>query len=155
MNSTDFLQDSVFLKELDNLRIKEQYVRLTILTWGEEPIVEIQGKATSGSLNLDGNSSLRRTSNFSMFAEEQENDLTNIDQNLSINRKLKLELGFKNEINPKYGDIVWFPLGIFVIAAVSLSHQNSGVTINISLKDKMCLLNGDLGGVIPAAVTFS
>ena len=155
MNSTDFLQDSVFLKELDNLRIKEQYVRLTILTWREEPIVEIQGKATSGSLNLDGNSSLRRTSNFSMFAEEQENDLTNIDQNLSINRKLKLELGFKNEINPKYGDIVWFPLGIFVIAEVSLSHQNSGVTINISLKDKMCLLNGDLGGVIPAAVTFS
>ena len=55
-----------------------------------------------------------------------------------------------------YGDIVWFPLGIFVIFDPSISHQvQQGVTISISLKDKMCLLNGDAGGVIPASVTFS
>ena len=48
------------------------------------------------------------------------------------------------------------PLGIFVIFDPSISHQvQQGVTISISLKDKMCLLNGDAGGVIPASVTFS
>lgn len=174
----DFLKDKVFLDKLDNQRIKEQYVRLTVLSWNEDPIIEIQGKAISGSLNLDGNSSLRRTANFTMFAEEKENDLTRINQDLSINRKVKLEIGFLNNIPPlmydtidqqtkipthhivnyqqKYGKIVWFPLGIFVIFDPNISHQvGSGVTISLTLKDKMCLLNGDAGGVIPAAVTFS
>ena len=174
----DFLKDKVFLEKLDNARIKQQYVRLTVLSWTEDPIVEIQGKAISGSLNLDGNSSLRRTANFTMFAEEKENDLTRINEDLSINRKVKLEIGFLNNISSfmydtveeqtnivthhtvdyqqKYGDIVWFPLGIFVIFDPSISHQvGTGVTISLTLKDKMCLLNGDAGGVIPAAVTFS
>ena len=174
----DFLKDKVFLDKLDKERIKQQYVRLTVLSWQEDPIAEIQGKAISGSLNLDGNSSLRRTANFTMFAEEKENDLTRINQDLSINRKVKLEIGFLNRIpvfmydtveeetnivthhtvnyQEKYGDIIWFPLGIFVIFDPNISHQvGTGVTISLTLKDKMCLLNGDAGGVIPASVTFS
>jgi hypothetical protein len=54
-----------------------------------------------------------------------------------------------------YGDIVWFPLGIYVIFNPNVSHSASGVTISIQLRDKMCLLNGDAGGVIPAATTFN
>ena len=174
----DFLKDQYFLKQLDELRLKEQFVRLTVLSWTEEAVSEIQGKAISGSLTLDGTSSVRRTASFTMFAEQKENDLSHIDQDLSINRKVKLEIGFRNTVptymydtrdektheithhyvNYKelYGDIVWFPLGIFVIFDPSISHQvQQGVTISISLKDKMCLLNGDAGGVIPASVTFS
>lgn len=174
----DFLKDQYFLKQLDELRLKEQFVRLTVLSWTEEAISEIQGKAISGSLTLDGTSSVRRTASFTMFAEQKENDLSHIDQDLSINRKVRLEIGFRNTVptymydtrdektheithhyvNYKelYGDIVWFPLGIFVIFDPSISHQvQQGVTISISLKDKMCLLNGDAGGVIPASVTFS
>ena len=174
----DFLKDQYFLKQLDELRLKEQFVRLTVLSWTEEAVSEIQGKAISGSLTLDGTSSVRRTASFTMFAEQKQNDLSHIDQDLSINRKVKLEIGFRNTVptymydtrdektheithhyvNYKelYGDIVWFPLGIFVIFDPSISHQvQQGVTISISLKDKMCLLNGDAGGVIPASVTFS
>ena len=174
----DFLKDQYFLKQLDELRLKEQFVRLTVLSWTEEAVSEIQGKAISGSLTLDGTSSVRRTASFTMFAEQKENDLSHIDQDLSINRKVRLEIGFRNTVptymydtrdektnevthhyvNYKelYGDIVWFPLGIFVIFDPSISHQvQQGVTISISLKDKMCLLNGDAGGVIPASVTFS
>lgn len=174
----DFLKDQYFLKQLDELRLKEQFVRLTVLSWTEEAVSEIQRKAISGSLTLDGTSSVRRTASFTMFAEQKENDLSHIDQDLSINRKVRLEIGFRNTVptymydtrdektnevthhyvNYKelYGDIVWFPLGIFVIFDPSISHQvQQGVTISISLKDKMCLLNGDAGGVIPASVTFS
>ena len=174
----DFLKDQYFLQQLDQQRVKEQYVRLTVLSMDEEVISQIQGKAISGSLNLDGSSSVRRTANFSMFAEQKENDLTHIDQDLSINRKVRLEIGFKNTIpiymydtraditnevthhfvnyREKYGQIVWFPLGVYVIFDPSISHQvQDGVTISISLKDKMCLLNGNAGGVIPASVTFS
>ena len=174
----DFLNDKHFLQEIDNARVKQQYVRMTILSWDEEPIAEIQGKAISGSVNISSTSNVRRTSSFSMFAEQKENDLTKIDQQLSINRKVKLQLGFLNNIHEylydttddqtgrithhtinyqdTYGDIVWFPLGIYVIFDPQISHQvDNGVTISISLEDKMSLLNGDAGGVLPAAVTFS
>ena len=172
----EFLKDQVFLDQLDSLKIKDQYVRLTILSWEEEPIGEIQGKTTSGSLNLNGSSSLRRTANLTLFAEEKDNDLTQIDQDLSINRKIKLEIGFLNTVPnykyfltnerngvvepyeidyvEKYGEIIWFPLGIFVIFDPNISHGINGVTISVSLKDKMCLLNGDAGGVIPASTEF-
>lgn len=175
---TDFLQDRIFLDQLDKERIKQIFVKITVLTWKEQPIAEIQGKAISGSLNLDGHSSLRRTANFQMFAEEKDNDLTRINEDLSINRKIKLEIGFTNTIpeymydtvddttkiithhtvnyQNEYGKIVWFPLGIFVIFDPVISHQvGTGATISLTLKDKMCLLNGDAGGIIPASVIFS
>lgn len=53
-----------------------------------------------------------------------------------------------------YGEIIWFPLGIYVMFNPGLSHSLSGVTISLQLRDKMSLLNGDAGGVITSAVTF-
>lgn len=172
----DFLKDQVFLDQLDSLKLKEQFVRFTILDYHENPIKEIQGRVTSGSLNLNGMSSLRRTANLSLFAEEKENDLTQIDDDLSINRKIKLEIGFINNVpdyiyqvydqitditslqtinyREKYGDIIWFKLGIFIIFDPNISHNTNGVSISVSLKDKMCLLNGDAGGVLPASTEF-
>ena len=52
-------------------------------------------------------------------------------------------------------DIVWFPVGLFVIVQPSFSHNTGSCTISLSCKDKMCLLNGELGGSFPAPVTFS
>lgn len=171
-----FLQDKVFLDQLDNLRVKEQFIKITVLSWKEQEIQEIQGRVINGSLNIDGNSSLRRTANLTVFAEEQINDLTQIDEILSINRKVRLELGIVNTVpnrtyskadesgklnyyeidyRKKYGNIIWFPLGVFVMFDPNISHSTTGVTISVNLKDKMCLLNGDAGGVIPAAVEFS
>ena len=38
-----------------------------------------------------------------------------------------------------------------MIATAAISHSVSGITLNLSFKDKMCLLNGDCGGTIPAS----
>ena len=172
--AAEFLRDQVFLDALDHLRVKEEFIRITALSWDEQPINQIQGKIINGSMNIDGQSSVRRTGNLTMFAEETQNDLTQLDQDLAINRKIKIEKGILNtvpnnvysyyegdelktaEVDYKqlYGEIVWFPLGIFVVFDPNLSHSTTGVTISISFKDKMCLLNGDAGGVIPASVEF-
>jgi len=37
----------------------------------------------------------------------------------------------------------------------SIAHGLDGITISMQLKDKMCLLNGDLGGEIHSSVEFS
>ena len=176
MNNYNFLQDKRFLQQLDRLRIKEQFVKITVLNWKEEPLKQIQGIAINGSVNLDGSSSMRRTASLSIFAEEKENNLANIDSLFSINKKCFLEVGIINKVpmynhvvkdehgnisnniinyQNLYGNIVWFPLGLFIMFNPSLSHSLEGVTINMQLKDKMCLLNGDLGGQIHSSVEFS
>lgn len=48
-----YLQDSDFLKEMDLLHLSEQYVKITILDWQEDPIQDIQGIVTGGNINLD------------------------------------------------------------------------------------------------------
>lgn len=164
-----FLSDTHFLSQLDKISVKEEYVRITVLDWRENPIQEIQGIVINGSVNLDGNSSMRRTASLTVFAEQQKNDLQNINSLFAINKKCKIEKGIKNTVPPyyneptnefvdyqeAYGDIVWFPLGIYVMFNPAISHQMTGVNISMQLKDKMCLLNGDLGGQIHSPVEFS
>lgn len=154
-NNYPYLKDSSFLKSFDSIRNKEQYVKITVLNFEEKPIQAIEGRITGGTLNLDGNSAVRRTCNLSMVATDYENDLTNINNLLSINKKIELEIGFLNTTTYYTNfDIIWFPLGVFVITAPSISHATDGVNISLQLKDKMCLLNGECGGILPASVTF-
>ena len=150
-----YLTDSAFLKIIDEQRIKEQFVKITVLDWNENPIQDIQGKVISGNLNLDASSSMRRTCNLTMYTEDTENDITSVNRLISINKKVNIEIGFINSTDyyTDY-DIIWFPLGVYVIINPSISHSTSGTVISLQLKDKMCLLNGECGGVIPASVVF-
>ena len=142
----EYSNDKEFLELIDNEHLKEQYVKITILDWLEEPIQEIQGIVTGGNLNLDGNSNVRRTTNLSCYIDKAENaNVTNLDNLFSINKKMFLEIGCLNITN-KYINhkIIWFPQGIFVMIAPSLSHSTGGTSLQVSLRDKMCLLNGEM-----------
>lgn len=151
-----YLKDSVFLKKFDELKLKEQYVKLIVLTFDEMPIQEIQGKVTGGNLTLDGSSGMRRTGSLSMIADEYENDLTDTKHLLSINKKVEVLIGFINTTDEyKEYDMIWFPQGIYVIISPNISHSSDGVNISLTLHDKMALLNGECGGTLPASVTFN
>ena len=151
-----YLKDSIFLKKFDELKLKEQYVKLIVLTFDEMPIQEIQGKVTGGNFTLDGSSGMRRTGNLSMIADEYENDLTDTKHLLSINKKVEVLIGFINTTDEytEY-DMLWFPQGTYVIISPNISHNNSGVNISLTLHDKMALLNGECGGTLPASVVFN
>ena len=151
-----YLQDSAFLSMVDTLQIKEQYVKITILDWLENPIQEVQGLVTGGNGNLDGNSAMRRSCNLQVYIPNEElSNITNVNNLFSINKKIYLEIGFKNTTNYyKEYPILWYPQGLYVIINPSLSHSSSGVTLSLQLKDKMCLLNGDCGGTISASTQF-
>lgn len=152
-----YLKDSIFLKDFDEMKLKEQFVKITVLNFIDEtPIQEIQGKVTGGSISFDGSSAMRRTGNINFIADEYENNLTTTKNLLSINKKVELLIGFKNNTN-KYQnfDILWFPIGVYVIINPNISHGESGINISLTLHDKMALLNGECGGVLPASVTLS
>lgn len=151
----EYLKNSAFLKKMDEMPLKEQFVKIIILDFLENPITEIQGKVTSGSINLNGSSAVRRTANLSMVADDANNDITSVNNLLSINKKIKLEIGFTNMTSDyQQYPIIWFPLGVYVIITPSITHNNTGINISLQLKDKMCLLNGDCGGTLPASITF-
>ena len=101
----DFLQDKDFLNKIDTIPLKEQFVRITILSWKEEIIQEIQGRVISGNVNLSSSSIVRRTDSLTLFDPDQRNELTNIDQLIYINKKVKIELGIVNTIT-EYTDII-------------------------------------------------
>jgi len=112
----------------------------------------ITGKTISANINIDGKSAVRRTANLSFVMEDNDPDAQAL---LQLNKKIYLEIGYENVTN-KYKEfpIIWFPLGMYVITALSFSHNLSGMTFNLSLKDKMCLLNGECGGTLSGAITF-
>lgn len=149
-----YLFDKDFLAEFDKQKLREELVRLTLLNFNDEkPIRNIIGKAINGSLTLDGSSNVRRTCNITILADEYENDLADLNRDISINKKFFLEIGVVNHTD-EYTEypVIWFPQGTFVMISASLTKNSGATTISIQAKDKMCLLNGECGGVLPAPI---
>lgn len=145
------LLDKEFLKRLDEYRDKKIMVKIISLNWNEEPIAEISGNITSGNINIDGSSAVRRTCSITLITNQMQID--NI--HWSLRTKFTVEIGVKNEIDTKYEDIIWFPQGLFIITSFSSTVNSQGCTISIQGKDKMCLLNGDVSGALFAAHEFA
>ena len=144
------LLNKEFLKQLDDFNNREIYARITALDINEYPLELIEGKITGGNINIDGASALRRTCSVSMVAE----DVKLNDFYWGLNTKFKLEVGLKNTIDPDYPEIIWFPQGIYIITSFSSSLSASSYSISINGKDKMCRLNGEFGGALPASIDF-
>ena len=144
-----YLVDKEFLEQLDKEQHREVYAKIIALNLQEDPIEEITGKVTGGSLNLDGSSAVRRSCSLSMTATK-DTDIN--DYVWGLNTKFKLEIGLKNNLNYRLGtnypDILWFPQGTYAITSFSSSQSATAWNISLQGRDKMCLLNGDLGGVI-------
>ena len=147
----EYLNDAAFLKLLDNLQEKTISVRLTVLTWDELPLEEIQGKATGGSISVSGSGDYRRSGNISLLVDDSNRNVTDIDNIIAVNKKCKVEIGIHNTTAYYTNhDMIWFPQGIFIISSVNITHDMSGMTMSVSLSDQMCLLNGEISGQIGA-----
>lgn len=148
-----FLLDRDFLKLLDLEKEKEIFAKVISLDFYENPMEEIEGRVTQGSVNVDGTSSVRRTCSLTLAAHE-----LNIHEFYwGLNTKFQLLIGVKNvvkertpykELYRNYPDICWFKMGTYIISSFSTSQSTSQYSISLQGKDKMTLLNGDVGGVI-------
>lgn len=144
------LQDKDFLYNLNQDRYKEIYAKIISLSFDEKPLEQIEGRVSSGSINIDGTSTVRRTCNLTLIAK----DVNITDFYWGVSNKFTLEIGVKNNINKDYPNIIWFKQGIYVITSFNSSLTNSNYTISINGKDKMCLLNGEIGGSLPSSIDF-
>ena len=145
------LLDKEFLTLLDEYHEKEVWAKIIALDINENPIEEITGRITGGgSINIDGTSAVRRSCSVSMVAK----DVNINDFYWGLHTKFKLFMGLTNKINAEYPDIIWFPQGVYVITNFSTSQGINNYNISIQGKDKMCLLNGEIGGALTAPIDF-
>ena len=143
-----------FLATIDNFVNQKQYVKITLLNWEEEPIKEIQGELTSGTISKDGSSSVRRTCQMGATVNRGEYDVEDSEMDFAINKKIFVEVGIKN-YSDQYTEypILWFPQGVFFISSFAItSSSSSSINISLTLKDKMCGLNGEIGGKFQSVV---
>ena len=96
------LYDQNFLTQLDKQKNKIIYAKITSLQFNEYPIETIEGRVTSGTINIDGSSSMRRTCSLTLVTDKI--DLKNYYW--GVKTKFKLEIGISNKINSQYPDIV-------------------------------------------------
>lgn len=143
------------LMAIDNMPIKEKFIKLELLDWQENPIKEIQGVLTGGNINIDGKSTVRRTCSLNFIVSDQ----IKVEEYIKLNSKFNLFIGLKNRLQKEYktevpDDIIWFKQGVFVFANASFSKNATQTSISVTAKDKMCLLNGDIAGTIPDTTVF-
>jgi hypothetical protein len=102
----------------------------------------------SGSINIDGNSAIRRSCSLTMVVDNANYH----DYLWTVKSKFKLEIGIKNHVDRNYPDIIWFPQGIYVFTSFSTNHTTNNFTISLQGKDKGCLINGEFGGVFNSSI---
>lgn len=144
------LYDKDFLLKLDKSKDKTIYARITALQFNESPLETIEGRVTQGSINIDGTSAVRRSCSLSIVAQ----DFNYNDYYWGLKTKFKLEIGVENNIDSSYPSIIWFPQGIYLITSFNTSRTTNNFTISINGKDKMCLLNGEVGGTLESSIDF-
>ena len=144
------MYDNKFLLKLDQSKNKTIYAKIIALNLQEHPIEAIEGRVTQGFINLDGASAVRRTCSLTITAQ----DFNYSNYLWGLNTKFSLEIGVLNEIDNKYPEIIWFKQGIYFISSFNASRSTNNFSITIQGKDKMSMLNGDMGGTINSSVDF-
>lgn len=141
--------DNILLEKLVNEKIQTTYAKIITYSFDEKPLSSIEGRVSGGSIQANGASAVRRTLSLSMVAKPEIANIENLDNEIAINKKVKVYIGRLVE-----NEIMWFNCGFYVISSASVNQSTSGWTISISGKDKMALLDGTAGGMLPTAVTF-
>lgn len=156
----NFLQDKSFLLKVNQHKVKQYEAAILVLDFETEaPIARLEGRVVSGNMSVAANSPVRRTCSLSLVFDDQTKRITDINNLIAVDKKISLSIGFENPFfhlpqYKQYGETLWFKQGIFYITKASSSISTSGASVSVELQDKMCQLNGTVGGTLPASVSF-
>lgn len=156
----DFLSDKVFLRKLNRHRYREYQAAIMILDFEtEKPLARLEGKVVSGNMSIAANSSTRRTGSLTIVFDDTTKNITETSNLIAIDKKISISIGIKNPFfytseYSKYGEVLWFKQGVFIITTANSSVSTSAGQVTIQFIDKMAYLNGTCGGTLPASTSF-
>lgn len=123
---------------------REIYTKIQLLDWNENVIDEIQGLTIGGSIDVNGDSNVRRTANIKMIVNE-DNLVPSPTSKIWLNRKMKIFVGIKDNST---NQIKWFNQGIYLFDNPSIRFDLQTREMDLKGLDKMCWLNGTLSGYL-------
>ena len=132
-------QYNVLRQPTRNLNIK-----IDLINENDIIVDSFEGIATEGTINLDGNSTYRRSGNMTMVFDKKYNLLPKPDSKIWFNKRIGIHIGLKNY----FDEIVWFNMGRFAINEIDLNFNTAEKTMSCQLKDYMTFLDGTLGGIL-------
>jgi hypothetical protein len=62
----------------------------------ENPIARFEGKVVSGNMNIAANTPVRKTCSLTVVFDDTTKNITDINNLISINKKISLSIGFNN-----------------------------------------------------------
>lgn len=155
-----YIYDDKLMHTLLKERIKFQHVRISLLDFNtEKTLFDISGKIQNEfTLSIDNESNIRRSCSLTFVPDVNDR----IYDLAGLNKKIKVKIGYENTLKHREDfsyyrdiDIFWYTVGVFVISDCRINNTTEDWEVSLSLSDKMCLLNGDIAGVIPDETELS
>jgi hypothetical protein len=133
MGSKD-LSDISNYAELHLQHIRQMHVTIEVLDKYNNVVETIQGMSTGGSINLDGDSLIRRTGSLSLVL----NSFTTPNRNSLIwmTNKMRVYIGIADLSSTKQ-DVTHFCLGTYYISEPKVQISSNSNSVDITLTDNM------------------
>lgn len=138
---------------------KEVFMKLKLVNDKNFTLYDITGVMIGGNMNIDANSSVRRTGNLDILVKQvkskQNVEYTNnlpiykqqeilMDISIWLKNDFKLYIGVKDT---RTKELIWYFLGRFVALQNQISFDVKTNQLSIGFGDLMTKLNGEVGGV--------
>lgn len=114
--------------------IRNLYITVEVLDKNDEIVDTIQGLSTGGSININGESLIRRTGNLTLVLLDE--FVPKVGSTLWMTNKIRVYAGLEDILSSD-GTITHFCLGTFYISEPAISINTETNSIDIILEDNM------------------
>ena len=138
--------------DLVQMNTRNAKIKVELLNFNFQTISSLEGKTTSGSIEVDANSDIRRTCNLSLVAKDIDENMISEGGELWLDKYIKIYQGIDN---PRDNNkTVWWNMGIFLINNPNTVYSAADHTISFEGLDLMAKLTGRRNGQVPAVATL-
>ena len=138
--------------DLVQMNTRNAKIKVELLNFNFQTISSLEGKTTSGSIEVNANSDIRRTCNLSLVAKDIDKNMISEGGELWLDKYIKIYQGIDN---PRDNNkTVWWNMGIFLINNPNTVYSAADHTISFEGLDLMAKLTGRRNGQLPAVATL-
>lgn len=138
--------------DLVQMNSRNSKIKVEVLNFDFQTIDSLEGKTTSGSIEVDANADIRRTCNLSLVARDIEENMVIEGGELWLDKYIKIYQGIDNPRNNN--NTVWWNMGIFLINNPNTVYSAADHTVTFEGIDLMAKLTGRRSGQLPAVATL-
>lgn len=151
-------------EQIDVLKqtLRNKRLKLELLDQNMRTIDSIEGHAIGGSITANANNDIRRTGTIQMSIPISPQATTLLDQldgftieiggKIWLDKYIKIKVGIENILSDNQ-EIVWYPLGVFLINKPSRTFSENEYSLSFECIDLMSKLTGQRQGQLTGTTT--